>query len=98
MNYNQTITSQNKKKSVQNQVTASGEISLLKDNIIGFKNFRIKTNNPTNARIFNVLFKKPTIKQGVFTSDLLLNGTSAAPYILGSLNIKVLISRCLILQ
>ena len=32
--------------------------------------------------------KKPTIKQGVFTSDLLLNGTSAAPYILGSLNIK----------
>ena len=27
LNYNQTITSQNKKKSVQNQVTASGEIS-----------------------------------------------------------------------
>ncbi len=88
LNYNQTITSQNKKKSVQNQVTASGEVSLLKDNVIGFKNFRIKTNNPTNARIFNVLFKKPTIKQGVFTSDLLINGTSLAPYVLGSLNIK----------
>lgn len=88
LNYNQTITSQNKKKSVQNQVHASGEIALLKNNIIAFKNLKIKTENPTNARIFNVLFKKPTIKQGVFTSDLNINGTSAAPYILGTLNVK----------
>lgn len=88
LNYNQTITSQNKKKSVQNQLTASGEIKLLKNNVLAFKNLKIKTENPTNARIFNVLFKKPTIKQGVFTSDLLINGTSELPYILGFLNIK----------
>lgn len=88
LKYNQTITSQNKKQSVQNQVHASGEIDLLKNNILAFKNLKIKTNNPTNARIFNVLFKKPTIKQGVFTSDLTINGTSAAPYILGTLNVK----------
>lgn len=88
LKYNQTITSQNKKKSVQNQLTASGEILLLKDNVAGFKNFRIKTENPTNARIFNVLFKKPTIKQGVFTSDIVINGTSLAPYIMGFLNVK----------
>lgn len=88
LQYNQTITSQNKKKSVQNQVTASGEVSLLKDNVVAFKDFKVKTENPTNARIFNVLFKKPTIKQGVFTSDLLINGTSEAPYILGFLNVK----------
>ncbi len=88
LKYNQTITSQNKKKSVQNQLTASGEVRLLKDNIAEFKDFRVKTENPTNARIFNVLFKKPTIKQGVFTSDLVINGTSVAPYVLGTLNIN----------
>lgn len=87
LKYNQIITSQNKKKSVQNQLNASGEISLLNNNVIGFKNFRVKTAQPTNARIFNVLLKKPTIKQGVFTSDLLINGTSLAPKILGDLNI-----------
>lgn len=88
LDYNQTITSQNKKKSVQNQVIMSGDLNLLKDNQLGFSNFKIKTQNPTNARVFNVLFKKPTIKQGVFTSNLTINGTSAAPYILGTLNIK----------
>lgn len=87
LKYNQIITSQNKKKSIQNQLNASGEIALLNNNALAFKNFRVKTNQPTNARIFNVLLKKPTIKQGVFTSDLLINGTSLAPHILGDLNI-----------
>ena len=88
LKYNQTITSQNKKKFVQNQLNASGEITLLKDNVLGFKNFKIKTEQPVNARIFNVLFKKPTIKQGVFTADMTLNGTSLSPYVLGFLNIN----------
>jgi len=88
MKYNQIISSQNKKKSVQNQLEASGEVSLLNDNLVGFKNFKIKTNQPTNARIFNVLFKKPTIKQGVFTTDMIINGTSELPYIVGILNLN----------
>ncbi|MGN0031902.1 MAG: AsmA-like C-terminal region-containing protein [Candidatus Gastranaerophilaceae bacterium] len=88
LKYNQTITSQNRKKSIQNELNASGEISLLKNNILGFKNLKIKTEQPMNARMFNVLFKKPTIKQGVFTTDLTINGTSLAPYITGFLNIK----------
>lgn len=88
MDYNQIITSQNKRKSVQKQLSASGEVSLLNENLLGFKNFRIKTEQPTNARIFNVLFKKPTIKQGVFTTDMLINGTSDMPYVLGFLNVK----------
>lgn len=37
--------------------------------------------------VFSMYFEKPTIKQGVFTSDLLINGTSLAPKILGDLNI-----------
>ena len=88
LDYNQTIISQNKKKSVQNHLNMSGEISLLKNNVLGFKNLKIKTFNPTDAKVFNVLMKKPTIKQGVFTSDLTINGTSLAPRILGELNIK----------
>ena len=88
MLYNQIITSQNNRKSVQNQLIASGEIFLLKDNILGFKNLKFKTNEPTDAKIFNVILKKPTIKQGIFTSDLLLNGTSAAPQIKGTLNVS----------
>lgn len=87
LRYNQTITSQNKRASVQNQLNASGEVMLLKDNVLGFKNLKITTNQPTNAKIFNILMKKPTIKQGVFTSDVIINGTSLAPKILGNLNV-----------
>lgn len=87
LQYNQIITSQNKKQHVQNQLNASGEVKLLKDNVAEFKNFRVKTNQPTDVKIFNLLLKKPTIKQGVFTSDLTINGTSLAPKILGTLNV-----------
>lgn len=88
LKYDQIISSQNKKTSVQNQLNASGTLKLLKNNLIGFNNFRIKTTEPTNARIFNILLKKPTIKQGLFTSDLIINGTSLAPNIIGKLNIS----------
>lgn len=87
LNYNQNILSQNQKTSVQNQLISSGVINLLEDNVLGFKDFKIKTNSPTDARIFNILLKKPTIKQGVFNADILINGTSIAPNVLGYLNI-----------
>lgn len=86
--YNQIISSQNKKTSVQNQLNISGVVSLLKDNVLKFNNLRIKTNAPTDAKIFNILLKKPTIKQGLFTTDILVNGTSLAPKASGKLNIK----------
>lgn len=88
LRYNQIITSQNKRTSLQNQLVASGEIDILKNNILGFKNFRIKTNEPTDAKIFNVLFKKPTIKQGNFVSNLTINGTSLYPRVIGDLKIS----------
>jgi len=88
LSYNQLITSQNKKKSVRNILNASGDITIHDNNVIGFKNFKIKTEHPASARIFNILAKKPTIKQGVFTTDITLNGTSLAPYVLGYLNIN----------
>ena len=88
LKYNQVITSQNKKTSVQNQLVSSGEIDLLKNKILGFKNLKIKTNEPTDAKIFNILFKKPTIKQGNFVSDIVVNGTSVAPKVIGKLSIN----------
>ncbi len=88
LDYIQTITSQNKKTSEQKQLSMSGAISLIKNNLIKFENLRIKTFEPTDAKIFNILLKKPTIKQGMFMADMTVNGTSLAPYALGSLNIS----------
>ena len=87
MKYNQIISSQNQRTSVQNQLFSSGEISVLKNNILKFNNFKVKTNSPTDARIFNILLKKPTIKQGVFNTDITINGTSVVPIVLGDLSI-----------
>ena len=42
---------------------------------------------PSDAKIFNIIFRKPFMKQGVFTSDLVLNGTSLNPKILGRMDI-----------
>lgn len=88
LDYIQTITSQNKKTSIQKQLSVSGAIKILKNNILKFDNLKIKTFEPTDAKIFNIVLKKPTIKQGVFMTDMVLNGTSTAPYALGTLNIS----------
>jgi len=73
--------------SVKNKLLASGNISFLKNNILKFHNFKIKTFSPISAKLFNIVLKKPTIKHGNFDADLLINGTSLAPYALGNLNI-----------
>lgn len=86
--YIQTITSQNKKTSQQKQLSMSGAVSLLKNNILKFENLKIKTFEPTDAKIFNIILKKPTIKQGIFMTDMVVNGTSLAPYATGTLNIS----------
>ena len=87
LDYNQRIQSQNKKTSVQKQLSISGLVSLLKNNVLRFDNIHIKTFEPTDAKIFNILLKKPTIKQGVFSADVFLNGTSLAPKAKGVLNV-----------
>ena len=53
--YIQTITSQNKKTSTQKQLSMSGAVSLLKNNILKFDNLKIKTFEPTDAKIFNII-------------------------------------------
>lgn len=83
--YDKLITSQNDKEFIAPQLNAKGQINLSKNNI-NFRNFKIKTLNPTDAKVFNLLFKKPMIKQGLFSSNAILNGPIVAPKITGFLN------------
>lgn len=85
--YDKIITSQNNRPFVTPQLSAAGAITYLPDNNLKFNNFRIKTQSPTDAKIFNIIFRKPIMKQGVFTSDLLLNGTTQNPRIRGNFEV-----------
>ena len=87
LRYDKIILSQNNKPYVKTQLNASGMLTLLPDGNIGFNNFKIKTKNPTDAKIFNIIFRKPFMKQGVFNSDLVMNGTSVNPKIIGKLDV-----------
>ena len=84
--YDKLIDSQGKRQTRLNMLKADGKINILKDDI-EFSDLRIKTSNPTDARIFNLLFRKPNIKQGQFTSDLKLNGKMSNPKPLGTFRI-----------
>lgn len=75
-------------KAYNNFVSASGELLLSKNKLSGFKNFKIKTSNPTDARLFNILFRKPTIKQGTFASNIVINGSSVYPSASGLLSLN----------
>lgn len=85
--YDKIIASQNNKYFANTQLISNGTMEFLPNNNVAFKNFRVKTENPTDAKIFNIIFRKPFMKQGIFTSDLLINGTSLRPKILGKFEI-----------
>lgn len=67
-------------------LSANGNIKFIGQNR-SFDNFSIKTYNPSDARIFNIIFKKPIIKEGKFTSNLTLNGDMYSPKAFGTFNI-----------
>lgn len=84
--YDKLIASQNDKQFVSPQLNAQGQIDIYNKKNITLHNFKIKTQNPTDAKIFNMLFKKPMIKQGLFSSDVMINGAINSPKLIGSLN------------
>ena len=84
--YDKVQTTPNSRLSRLNMLKVSGGIDLI-DNDIKFHDLRIKTTNPTDAKIFNIIFRKPNIKQGQFVSDLKLNGKLSNPKILGTFKI-----------
>lgn len=86
--YSKLISSQNNKQNIFPFVTVKGGITYYNNKFYKFDNLTVKTESPTDARIFNVIFRKPTIKHGQFTSDLRINGKSTSPKILGEMTIN----------
>lgn len=84
--YDKIIDSQSGRQTRLNMLKVKGGINLLKDDI-EFKDLHIKTSTPTDARIFNIIFGKPNIKQGQFTSNLKMRGRLSNPKILGDFHI-----------
>lgn len=83
--YDKLITSQNNKEFTTPQLNAQGQI-YFNNNEINLKNFRIKTQNLTDAKIFNIIFKKPMIKKGLFSSNISMNGSLNSPKLIGIVN------------
>ena len=84
--YDKLIASQGKRQTRLNMLNVAGRIDIVKDDLI-FHDLRIKTTNPTDARIFNILFRKPNIKQGQFTSNLKFNGRMSNLHPIGTFHI-----------
>lgn len=84
--YDKIIPSQGSRNTRLNMLKAHGGIEVFKDDL-AFNDLHIKTQNPTDARIFNIIFRKPNIKQGQFTSDLRFNGRLSNPRLLGNFHI-----------
>lgn len=85
--YDKLIDSQGKRRTRLNMLKAYGGVDIIKDNLL-FKDLKIKTSHPTDVRILNIVFKKPNLKQGQFSSDLKINGTLTNPFITGIFNIS----------
>ncbi len=84
--YDKLIPSQSGRQTRLSMLKAWGGVEILKEDL-SFKDLRIKTFNPADARIFNIIFRKPNIKQGQFTSDLKLNGKLSNPRVTGNFHI-----------
>lgn len=84
--YDKKIESQSGRQTRLNMLKAWGGVEILKEDL-GFDNLRIKTSHPTDARIFNIIFRKPNIKQGQFSSDLRINGKLSDAKVIGDFHI-----------
>ena len=84
--YDKIISSLSNRTTRLNMLKARGGIEVYKDDLV-FHDLYIKTQNPTDARIFNIIFRKPNIKQGQFTSDLKFNGRLSDPKLIGDFHI-----------
>lgn len=84
--YDKIISSMGSRSTRLNMLKARGGIEVYKDDLV-FHDLYIKTQNPTDARIFNIIFRKPNIKQGQFTSDLRFNGRLSNPRLIGDFHI-----------
>lgn len=81
------ISSQNGTMTKYPYINASGKIKI-HPQLVTFNNLKIKTKAKTSSKFFNILFKKSVLKYGDFECNLNINGTSAAPQILGFIKFR----------
>ena len=84
--YDKLINSLGTRQTRLNMLKASGGVDICKDDLV-FHDLHVKTQNPADAKIFNIVFRKPNIKQGQFTSDLKFNGKLSNPRLIGTFHI-----------
>lgn len=83
------MTSQNDKSYPIPIISANGFVEQNSQNKEFFiKNLNIKTLNSANAKLFNVLFKKSVLKQGVFNCNVNIKGEIKNPKIVGDISVK----------
>lgn len=76
------MTSQNDKIYPLTILKANGIFNIHKKDIY-IENLKIKTENSANAKIFNAIFKKSILKNGMFNCDLNVKGSLKTPKING---------------
>ena len=81
------IPSQNNKSTPMIMIDAKGNI-FSKNGAIILDNFKVATPNPTSAKLFNILFKKSVLKQGLFTCNLTLNNNAFKPDAVGMIKFQ----------
>src|SRR5699024_8463608 len=79
------ILSQSNKQTIYELINVSGGVKLNKGNIV-LNNLKFFTPNPAPVRFLKPIFKKSLIKEGLFTSNLVINGDIINLSIKGKLN------------
>ncbi len=85
MSLSRYVSSQNSDKYAVKFINAKGKLQRTPNGPV-VRQFSLKTERPTNAKIFNIIFKKSIIKSGNFTCDFVLNRYFNAPSLNGFIN------------
>lgn len=85
--YQKYVTSQNNKPTPVTALRADGRV-VSTSGKLNFENLHVVTPTALTARIFNVIFKKSVLKQGLFSCDLHLNGNILMPHATGEINFR----------
>ena len=85
--YKRYITSQNNRKTQHPVFKVNGTVRQTHDGFYA-DGLNIHTINSANVKLFNILFKKSVLKNGMFNCKLNINGDFESPTILGTVNMK----------
>ena len=89
LNYIRYMVSQNDKTYPLTIINANGIIEQkVNDKTFFIKNLNVETINNANAKIFNILFKKSILKNGMFNCKLNIKGPIETPKIIGKTTLE----------